>query len=478
MQSTENDIQTPSRLLKAARLLPPSDGAFLVGGCVRDLIAGKPPADFDLAVSIEPEAYARQLADKYGGRPVAMGPARHRLFRIVAFDRVFDISPLVGDSIETDLKNRDFTINAMAFDLAGQALIDPENGLADLKNRIIKMVAPDAFINDPLRQLRAFRLAAQFQWRIEAQTRLAIKTSAGLIQTCAGERIRAELLKLLLFPGAADTLAQMVDSGLLFEIIPELAPLKDCQQNAHHSFDVWTHTLAACRQLEAFIDPVNLNENRDLIRHTATQLKEQGRAALLKLALLLHDIGKPVTRSTDAKGQIHFYGHGRRGVKIATEICRRLKCSRRETDYISGIIKNHNRPLFLFLLHTENRLSDRAVTRFYIQCGGMTPEILLHAAADSAGKRETPETDFSDFTTFIETLLNRYVDTHTRRTAGPALLTGHDLMTAFDLSPSPLFKKLLAQVETARLAGEISKKQQALELVRRLLDRSGRPSRA
>ena len=478
MNPPDNDIQIPSRLLKAARLFPSTAGAFLVGGCVRDLLADRQPADYDLAVSGQPEAYARQLADKHGGRPVAIGPARHRLFRIVAFDRVFDISPLVGDSIETDLKSRDFSINAMAFDLAGQALIDPEDGLADLKNQIIKMVAPDAFINDPLRQLRAFRLAAQFQYRIEAQTRLAIKTSAGLIKTCAGERIRAELLKLLMFPGTADTLAQMVDSGLLFEIIPELTPLKDCRQNAHHNFDAWTHTLAACRQLEAFIDPVNLNENRALIRRTAAQLKDQSRAALLKLALLLHDIGKPATRSTDAKGQIHFYGHGHRGVKIATEICRRLKCSRHETDYISGIIKNHNRPLFLFLLHTENRLSDRAVTRFYIQCGGMTPDILLHAAADSAGKRDTPETDLSDFTSFIETLLGRYVDTHTRRAAGPALLTGHDLITAFGLSPSPLFKKLLTQVETARLAGEISKKRQALELVRRLLDRNDRPPRA
>jgi len=472
----ENDLQTLSRLMKAARLFPSTAGAFLVGGCVRDLLADKQPADYDLAVSDQPEAYARQLADKHGGRPVAIGPARHRLFRIVAFDRVFDISPLVGTSIETDLKNRDFTINAMAFDLAGQVLIDPEDGRADLKNRIIKMVSPDAFINDPLRQLRAFRMAAQFQCRIEAQTRLAIKTSPDLIKTCAGERVRAELLKLLMFPGAADTLTQMVDCGLLFEIIPELAPLKDCRQNAHHSFDAWTHTLAACRQLEAFLDPVNPDENYTLIHRTAAQLKDQNRVGLLKLALLLHDIGKPASRSTDAKGQIHFYGHGRRGVKIATDICRRLKCSRRETDDINGIIKNHNRPLFLYLLHTENRLSDRAVTRFFIQCGEMTPDILLHAAADFAGKRHTPGMDLSDFTSFIESLTDRYFDTHTRRVAGPGLLTGNDLMTAFGLHPSPLFKKLLTRVETARLAGEISEKQQALELVRRLLDPTDRPS--
>ncbi len=446
-----------------------------MGGCVRDLLAGETPADYDLAVSGQPAAFARQVADRHGGRPVAIGPERHRIFRVVAGKRVFDISPLAGDSIEADLKSRDFTINAMAFDLAGQALIDPEYGRTDLKNRVIRMVSPDAFISDPLRQLRAFRLAVQFRFRIAAQTLLALKANVGLIKACAGERIRAELLKMLSFSGSTDALAQMTDCGLLLNIIPELSPLADCRQNVHHSFDVWTHTLAAGRHLEALIDPVNLKKKGARLCRAAAQLKDRNRTGLLKLALLLHDLGKPATRSTDTQGQVHFYGHGRRGVKIAAEICRRLKCSRRETDYLKGVIKNHLRPLFLFRLHAENRLSDRAVTRFFIQCGEMTPDILLHAVADFAGKRHTPGTDFSNFTSFIETLLARYFDTHTRRVARPGLLTGDDLMTAFGLHPSPLFKKLLTRVETARLAGEISKKHQALDLVRRLLDQTAPP---
>ncbi len=467
-----------NQLLKAARLFPSTGGAFLVGGCVRDLLAGKQPADYDLAVSGQPVAYARKIADRHGGRPVAIGPERHRIFRIVAGKLVFDISPLVENSIEADLKNRDFTINAMAFDLAGKDLIDPENGRADLKNRVIRVVSPGAFINDPLRQLRAFRLAVQFRCRIEAQTLLALKANAGLIQSCAGERIRAELLKMLEFSGSTDALAQMAACGLLFNIIPELSPLADCHQNVHHSFDVWTHTLAAGRHLEALFDPGNPDRNGTLLRRAATRAQSCNRTGLLKLTLLLHDIGKPATRSTDAKGRVHFYGHGRRGVLIATEICRRLKCSRHETDYINGVIKNHLRPLFLFQLHAENRLSNRAVARFFIQCGEMTPDILLHAVADFAGKRHTPETDFFDFTYFIKSLLDRYFDTHARRAAEPGLLTGRDLMTAFGLRPSPLFKKLLTRVETARLAGEISKKQQALDLVRRLLGPNESPPRA
>ncbi|MCP3955164.1 MAG: CCA tRNA nucleotidyltransferase [Desulfobacterales bacterium] len=474
---TENHAQMHGQLLKAAGLFPSTGGAFLVGGCVRDLLAGEPPADYDLAVSGPPAAYARQMADKHGGRPVAIGPERHSFFRVVAGGRIFDISPLVGDSIKADLRNRDFTINAMAFDLAQKALIDPEDGLADLKNRVIRLVSPDAFVNDPLRLLRAFRMAAQFRGRIEAQTRLAIKAAADSIKTCAGERVRAELLKTFMFPDSAKALAQMADCGLLFAVIPELLPLADCRQNVHHSFNAWTHTLAAGRHLEALIDPGNPDNKGAWLHRAATRVQRSGQSGLLKLALLLHDIGKPDTRSTDAKGQIHFYGHGRRGVKITLKICRRLKCSRRETAYITGIIKNHNRPLFLFLLHKENRLSDRAVTRFFIQCAETTPDILLHAVADFAGKRRTPGTDLADFYSFINTLLERYFNTHTHRVAGPGLLSGHDLMAAFDLPPSPLFRKILDRVETARLAGEISEKRQALELVRRLLDLADHPSR-
>ncbi len=471
MQTTENEKQDYRRLVKAARLFPKTGGAFLVGGCVRDLLTGSQPADYDLAVSGQPMEYARQIARMHGGRPIALGPAGHKIFRVVAGPRVFDVSPLAGGSIGADLKNRDFTINAMAFDIAGQALIDPENGLDDLRNRVLKAVSVKAFVNDPLRLLRAFRLGTQFNCTIDGQTFQAIKTSADSIANCAGERIRAELLKLLLLPGSYDALVQMTDCDLLFNIIPELKPLTNCRQNIHHSFDVWTHTLAAYRSLESLTDQHAPKRDGSMIQHAVSLLENRKRTGLLKLAILLHDIGKPATRSTDDKGRIHFYGHGRRGHEIAADICRRLKFSRREMDTIGLIIKNHNRPLFLFLLHTENRLSDRAVTRFFMQCNEITPEILLHAVADFAGKRRTPEKACEDFSEFAEALLKRYFDSYIQRQAKPGLITGRDLINAFGLTPSPVFKKILARAEAARLAGEISEKQQALALVRRMLDR-------
>jgi poly(A) polymerase len=472
LQTSENEKQDYRLLAKAARLFPPAGGAFLVGGCVRDLLTGSRPADYDLAVSGKPVEYARRIAQMHGGRPVPIGPSGHKIFRVVAGPRVFDISPLAGSSIGEDLKDRDFTINAMAYDIAEHELIDPENGLEDLGNRILKAVSANAFVNDPLRLLRAFRLGTQFNCKIDGQTFQAIKTSAGLIKNCAGERVRTELLKLLALSGSFDALEQMADCGLLFDIIPELRPLIECRQNTHHSFDVWTHTLASYRSLESLTDHHALDRDDSMIRHAAALLENRKRTGLLKMAMLLHDTGKPATRSTDGKGRIHFYGHGRRGYKIAADICRRLKFSRREMDYIGRVIKNHNRPLFLFLLHTENRLSDKAVTRFFIQCDEVTPDILLHAVADFAGKRRTPSKESKDFAEFAEALLKRYFDIHIRRQAKPGLITGRDLITGFGLAPSPVFKKILAAVEAARLAGEISEKQQAMDLARRLLDRN------
>ena len=306
MQPTAPENPNDKRLREGARLLPPEDGAFLVGGCVRDLLIGKPPADYDVAVSSGPESYARRLAERHGGRPVAIGPARHRIFRVVAGDRVFDVSPLAGSSIAADLHNRDFTINAMAFDLTRQALIDPENGRADLRNRVIRMVSPAAFTRDPLRQLRAFRLAAQFTCRIEPQTVQAVKNGAGTITRGAGERIRTELLKMLAISKSVNLIEQMAACGLLFDILPELAPLQSCRQNAHHSFDAWTHTLVAFRRLEALIDPDSRAEGGSPLDRAVQALHDGGRTGLLKMALLLHDVGKPATRSVDEQGQVHF----------------------------------------------------------------------------------------------------------------------------------------------------------------------------
>ncbi len=457
------------RLARTAGLLPPAGTAFLVGGCVRDLLCGRQPADLDVAVSGQPEAYARQVAQRHGGRPIPIGPAEHRVFRVNTADRIFDITPLWGDSITADLGNRDFTINAMAFDITRGMLVDPQNGLADLRKRVLKAISARAFSNDPLRMLRAFRLGAQFECAIENQTRRWISAAAASIDTCAGERIRAELLKLFSLPGSLDTLVQMADTGLLFAIIPELKPLIGCHQNHHHSFDVWNHTLAAYYQLESLeAAPTENDRPGTLLLRAATRVEDLGRTALLKLAILLHDIGKPPTRSKDDQGHIHFYGHGRRGYRLANNICERLKCSKREREYLAGVVKNHNRPLFLFLLHQENRMSNRAVTRFFMQCDDAAPDILLHAVADFAGKRENPTRAGDAFSQFAETLLQRYFGLHVHRQTQPGLLNGRDLIDTLGLSPSPVFKKILARVETARLAGEIADKPTALALARRL----------
>lgn len=473
MTSIEKNTPEYRALFQAARLLPAREGVYLVGGCVRDLLINQPPADYDLAVSGAPEAYAHLLAAKFGGRPIAIGPDRHRLFRVVAGGRIFDLSPLVGGSIEEDLENRDFTINAMAFDLAGQNLVDPLDGLQDLHARVLKMASPRAFVNDPLRQLRAFRLAAQFGCRIEADTLAAVQAMTGTIQTCAGERIRTEFFKLLAFNGSTQFIAQMADCGLLFEIFPELARLTGCRQNEHHSFDVWTHTLAACRQLENYLDPVAPDERSAPIQQAVAHVRRHEQVGLLKMALLLHDVGKPATRSADAGGKVHFYGHGRRGAVLAADICNRLKCSRAESKYIGTVVRQHNRPLSLYLLQARNRLSDRAVTRFFMHCTDLAPPILLHAIADYAGKRSVPGEDLKTYVRFVESLLAHYFDTYTKRQAEPGLLTGRDLIAHFGLVPSPLFKKLLEKVETARLADEIQDRQQALDLVSTLLNQSG-----
>jgi poly(A) polymerase len=173
--------------------LPPAEDVFLVGGCVRDLLLGRRPADIDLVVTGDARAYAQRLAAARGGRMVDIGTPRFRLYRVAAAGQLIDVSPAAGADIREDLQRRDFTINSLALNIASGELIDIAAGREDLAAGVIRMVSDDAFRADPVRLLRAFRLAAQFNFSIEPRTLAAIAGDAARIAGSAGERLRAEL---------------------------------------------------------------------------------------------------------------------------------------------------------------------------------------------------------------------------------------------------------------------------------------------
>lgn len=456
-----------------SNIIPKTKNAYLVGGSIRDVLLGLSPIDYDIAVLGNPEQFAKNIASKTSSRIIIMGKpgsAPGGITRVVSGDKIFDISSINDASIEENLNKRDFTINAIAYSLSSGRIIDPLGGIQDLFDKKIRMVSTQAFMKDPIRMIRAYRICALLDFKIDPQTVSAIKKDAKLIKNSAGERIRTELFKILRSYKAYYYLSQMVNAGLLREIFPELDALKGCMQNRYHSYDVFDHTMKAFCCLERILN--NYSEYIPKIYNQNIKQLNKNKEYLLKFAILLHDIGKPAARSIDSQGNIHFYGHGKKGADMANKISNRLKLSTNERYYIDFIVRNHIRPLFLFISHQKKILTKKSVIRFFIKCGDNTPALLLHAIADIQGKGNREDIRDAAFIEFAKAMLHDFFSDFMPRRIKPPLITGYDLIHEFGLTPSPLFKKILKIVQEERLSDKINTRQEALRLAKKILTNS------
>lgn len=445
---------------------------WLVGGAIRDILLGGHPTDLDIIAADNAAEYARELSLKSGSKAVQLGKPPLTLYRIADRKHTFDITDLNGRSIEEDLFQRDFSINAIALDLPGGAVIDCTGGRKDLERKTIRMVSDRIFQKDPIRLLRAFRLAAVLNFNIEKNTAATIKKEAHRIQTTSAERIQSELLKILSTSHSVKTLTAMDDAGLLQHILPEVTALKKCSQNRYHDFDAYHHTMATLAALE---DALNAPEC--LFKtggDDCTTVRFAQRPQDLKLTLLLHDIGKPFSRSIGPEGHIHFYGHEKISAHMAEKTARRLTLSNSQRNYITFIIRNHLYPMSLFQAYQKGALSNRAIIRLFRRADKITPDLLLHAVADFTGKKNSGnhQATASPFVDFAKELIDRHYTDFVSAQKYKPLITGRDIIKNFDLRPSPLFRIILDNIEESRLAGQLQSKTDALEWTKSFLCRN------
>ena len=299
---------------------------WVVGGCVRDHLMGNVPHDYDCCTAAEPEQMQALFAD----RQLVLAGLKHGTVGVVTEAGVVEITTFRTEGgyldsrhpdwvkfvrdVKEDLARRDFTVNAMAYS-PRRGLCDPFGGQADLKNGLLRAVGDPVlrFREDALRILRGLRFAARFGFQIEEATRTAMHTEIAGLDTLARERVLTELEGFLLAATARDILD---GAELLCRIIPELAPqLGFDQKNPHHEHDIFTHT--------------------------AMVVERAPKEPILRMAALLHDLGKPATFSLDEKGVGHFYGHAGLGAKMAEDILRRLKCSNALRDEVTWLIAHH-----------------------------------------------------------------------------------------------------------------------------------------
>lgn len=437
--------------------------AYLVGGSVRDLARGLMPLDYDIAVASDPQALAQEIVDKNGGRIVVLGKDRLTVYRVAGASWNIDITLFKGRDIREDLLNRDFTINALACGLDGHGVIDVTGGLSDLRQGVVRMISPSAFKDDPVRLVRAFRMAAGLDFHVEPRTIDAIRSHAALLSETAAERVWAEFLRILRCRDSYPHLQSMADARILSAILPELIAGPDADDNRSDILIRSQQDLRAIYVLEQILRDPSAHLPPEPARFIDAIDSE--RRALLKFSLLVADIGKTALRGAPDDRPLQLHGYAARSAAAADAIGRRLKMSNQHRQWIVSLVRRHQHPVFLFAAKAKSQFPPcRAVGRFFRICGQQTPHLLLLAMARSGCGATPDKYDRPELTDFLRQIFSSYCDSGVALGL-PPILSGHDLIRLFKLRPSPLIGQILRRLEERRLAGEIIDRQGAIDWV-------------
>jgi poly(A) polymerase len=360
-------------------------------------------------------------------------------------------------------------------------LLDPFSGKSDLKKKLVRAVNQRIFEEDAARLLRGVRLAAELGFKIEPETESLIRKDCRLAKLVPGERLREELVRMLALSGSGEMVRYLDKLGLLTEIIPEIGEMKEVEQPKEHYWNVFDHSVETIAAAEFL-----LRENRwkygrkDLL--TVTPWSEEisrhfdeevsggsNRRLLLKLGALLHDVAKPATKAVDETGRTRFLGHTKQGAAVAAEILERLRFSGREIRLVENLVYHHLRPA---QMANEGLPTSRAIYRYFRDAEDAGIDILFLALADYLATHG-PELDMEEWKQ--HNLLINYILTENAKQESEVLpvklVDGHDLMEIFGLGPGRLVGELLTVVREAQVAGELSTREEAIELVRKELEK-------
>lgn len=440
---------------------------YVVGGTIRDFYLGKENFDKDIVVhKTDAERFAKSLATSMDATFIALDDI-NKIYRIVLKDKInfIDVASLVGETIEEDINRRDLTINAVAMNLKTFEIIDTVDGINDLKAKKIRHINEQNFIDDPLRLLRAYRFAAMLGYDLDNELIKIIKKHAEKINKSAVERINYEFLKLFSGCYTAKMLIQMDKTGLLKEILPVVEELKKVPPNLHHHLNLFEHSIEVVKQIQEIYE----NSSVDVQKHL--EIADFGgatRLAHLKLAGLLHDIGKPGTWIIEEDtGKHRFIKHDDIGSKMGANILKQMKFSKKQRDYIAKMIKYHIYPSHVVC---APELNDKIYMRFIRKMENEVIDVITLAKADRLSARGEEITDkiVEKNISSLNCLQNFYLSVKTTLKPLPKLLSGEEIMEVLDLKPSKELGDVIKSLQEAQLAGDITTKKEALSYIKRL----------
>jgi len=485
----------PPLVKKVVDVLPAEQEIYLVGGAVRDIFLSRPSYDLDFALPANGISLARKVANALGADFLVLDDERDTGRVIVTAEdgsRTFlDFAVYRGVGLIEDLRGRDFTINAIAYNLRDESIIDPTEGGRDLRAKIIRACLSTSLSDDPVRILRAVRLAASLDFHIEKNTRELMKQSVSELGRISPERLRDEIFKMLGGPKSDACMRALEMLGVFPHLMPELSAMKGVSQSEPHVYDVWTHTLSVLDYLDQVISALRvgydaektndmftgllglrLGRYREQIasHFTAPPNPDRSLRSLLFFAALYHDVCKPETKLVEESGRIRFFDHDERGAEVAAERLRSFNLSNDEAERVRVIVKNHMRiHAFADRLERDKQTPSRkAIYRFFRDSGKAGIELVLLALADVRATRAHALT-IEVWTVYLDIariLLENYYEKPEEVISPPRLLDGNTLMKELGIKPGPIVGQLLESIRENQAAGKIQTLEQALAFAR------------
>lgn len=415
--------------------------SYLVGGYLRDLLSGEISPDRDIAIKCDNLAeLTKKIADELNGSFVELDKS-NEIYRVVFGDDYIDFAKLLNNNLDDDIKRRDFTMNAIMYDINNEKFIDITGGKKDFEEKLIRTYKISNLSDDPLRMIRAIRFQAKLGFRIDDEIINFIKENNSLILNVAPERVHQELMKTFEGKFLIQALFSMDETGLLDVIFPFFADIKKIPSNSHHHLDLFHHLIETTKNIR-----INKPE--------------------LKLAAFIHDLAKPDCWTIEAEtGRHRFIGHDEFGAKKVVPYLKKLKFSNKQIEYISKMMQFHIYPSALM---KDENVTERAIIRFIRKIGNDTLDLLELARADRLSAKGPAVTDDMVQVNLLnlEKLKEKYFEISPKLKEMPKLIDGNEIMEILNLKPSPKLKEIIDEIKELQLEGKINNKEDAVNFLK------------